>query len=84
VKILILTVAIALLTGCETQPIIDKTTEVLVEKNDQVMEISEKSLCASPLSAIQRRYGQDEELIRALLTLCGWSLYNTDVITGRW
>jgi hypothetical protein len=78
---------VLLMSGCSIAPTredvgdaVDRATDLAVDYNDKKMEISELSLCASPLSAIMRNYGQDPNKIRALLTLCGWSSYNTRMI----
>jgi len=80
---------VGLLSGCtmiptqtEVDEAIDRTTDMAVNYNDKKMEVSELSLCASPLSAILRNYGQNPDKLDALLTLCGWSAYNIEVMTG--
>lgn len=79
------------LGGCSITPTredvgeaIDRTTALAVDFNDKKMEVSELSLCASPLSAILRNYGQDPDKLKALLTLCGWSSYNIEGMIGDW
>lgn len=78
------------LGGCSITPsredvgeAIDRTAALAVDYNDKKMEVSELSLCASPLSAVIRNYGQEPEKIRALLTLCGWSDYNIQIMMGE-
>lgn len=84
-RALALLFAAALASGCETTTVRHAAVEVeraAVVANDLQLEVAEKGLCASSLSAVGRKYGGKPEMLRALLVLCDWGSHDITVLTS--
>lgn len=80
----VLVIAIFII-GCESTQVRHAAIEVeqaAIVANDLQLELAQKSLCASAFSAIGREFGGNPEMLKSLMTLCGWGSHDISVLTG--